>query len=187
MLLDSTPVECGRSVETSRRSDLADVCGYGYCESHSRRFWGLRLELTGVPADRARDVLKVAILPLAATGATVEVNMQITASPENGIPGETLDLTVAEVCVSSASSSRSTSSSRVCGAHGVPREPTIESRLAARITKTCDVVTICPRTVTQRRRVALREGQTQRRANQPLGGRLESRLYRATASALLPS
>src|SRR3954468_7585421 len=29
LLLDSTPVECGRSVETSRRSALADGCGYG--------------------------------------------------------------------------------------------------------------------------------------------------------------
>lgn len=28
MLLGSTPVECGRSVETVRHSELADVCGY---------------------------------------------------------------------------------------------------------------------------------------------------------------
>jgi len=56
----------------------------------------VHIKLTGVPADRARDVLKVAILPLAATGATVEVNMQITANSENGIPAETLDLVVAE-------------------------------------------------------------------------------------------
>jgi hypothetical protein len=54
------------------------------------------LRLTGVPADRARDVLKVAILPLATAGATVSVDMQITASSDNGIPGETLDLTVVE-------------------------------------------------------------------------------------------
>lgn len=45
LLLDSTPVECGRSVETTRRSELADVCGYGYCKSHSRWFWGMRLHL----------------------------------------------------------------------------------------------------------------------------------------------
>jgi hypothetical protein len=36
LLLDSTPVECGRSVETTRRSQLADVCGYSYSKSHSR-------------------------------------------------------------------------------------------------------------------------------------------------------
>ena len=29
LLLDSTPVECGRSLETTRRSELADACGYG--------------------------------------------------------------------------------------------------------------------------------------------------------------
>ena len=32
LLLDSTPVECGRSLETTRRSQLADVCGYGYSQ-----------------------------------------------------------------------------------------------------------------------------------------------------------
>src|ERR1700694_5274047 len=32
VLLDSTPVECGRSLETSRRSELADVCGYRHCQ-----------------------------------------------------------------------------------------------------------------------------------------------------------
>ena len=45
LLLDSTPVECGRSVETTRRSELADGCGYGFCKSHSRWFWGMRLHL----------------------------------------------------------------------------------------------------------------------------------------------
>ena len=42
---DSTPVECGRSRDTARRSDLAGWAGYGYCASHSRWFWGLRLHL----------------------------------------------------------------------------------------------------------------------------------------------
>jgi hypothetical protein len=42
---DSTPVECGRSRETARRSDLAGWAQYGYCASHSRWFWGLRLHL----------------------------------------------------------------------------------------------------------------------------------------------
>ncbi|MCY7304224.1 MAG: IS982 family transposase [Thermoleophilia bacterium] len=49
VLLDSTPVECGRSLETTRRSALADVCGYGYCKSHSRWFWGMRLHLLCAP------------------------------------------------------------------------------------------------------------------------------------------
>lgn len=43
LLIDSTPVECARSRETVRRSALADLCDYGYCASHSRYFWGVRL------------------------------------------------------------------------------------------------------------------------------------------------
>lgn len=42
---DSTPVECARSRETVKRSDLAGWAAYGYCASHSRFFWGLRLHL----------------------------------------------------------------------------------------------------------------------------------------------
>jgi hypothetical protein len=44
-VVDSTPVECGRSRETARRSELAGWAQYGYCASHSRWFWGLRLHL----------------------------------------------------------------------------------------------------------------------------------------------
>lgn len=44
-IVDSTPVECGRSPETVKRSDLAGWAEYGYCASHSRFFWGMRLHL----------------------------------------------------------------------------------------------------------------------------------------------
>lgn len=44
-LVDSTPVPCGASRETAKRSDLAGEAGYGYCASHSRYFWGMRLHL----------------------------------------------------------------------------------------------------------------------------------------------
>lgn len=44
-VVDSTPVECGRSRETAKRSDLAGWAEYGYCASHSRFFWGVRLHL----------------------------------------------------------------------------------------------------------------------------------------------
>lgn len=47
---DSTPVECGRSRPTAQRSDLAGWAGYGYCASHSRWFWGLRLHLVCTPS-----------------------------------------------------------------------------------------------------------------------------------------
>src|SRR5664280_1206968 len=49
-VIDSTPVECGRSRPTARRSDLAGFAGYGYCASHTRYFWGLRLHLVCTPA-----------------------------------------------------------------------------------------------------------------------------------------
>jgi hypothetical protein len=48
-LLDSTPVPSAASRETVRRSALAGIGGYGYCRSHSRRFWGFRLYLLCSP------------------------------------------------------------------------------------------------------------------------------------------
>ncbi len=79
LLLDSTPVECGRSLETTRRSQLADVCGYGYSRSHSRWFWGMRLHLACAPdgtpraaalvaADRPEREVALTLLPRALTG-----------------------------------------------------------------------------------------------------------------------
>ncbi len=69
---DSTPVECGRSKETAKRSDLAGWAEYGYCASHSRYFWGLRLHLlctlhglpvgfalTGAKADERQVLLDI--------------------------------------------------------------------------------------------------------------------------------
>jgi hypothetical protein len=71
-LADSTPVECGRSRETSKRSALAGFAEYGYCASHSRYFWGLRLHLlctvhglpigfalTGAKADERATLLHI--------------------------------------------------------------------------------------------------------------------------------
>jgi hypothetical protein len=71
-VVDSTPVECGRSRDTARRSDLAGWAEYGYCASHSRFFWGLRLHLlctlhglpvgfalTGAKADERQTLLGV--------------------------------------------------------------------------------------------------------------------------------
>ncbi len=49
-LVDSTPVECGRSRETAKRSDMAGYASYGYCASHSRLLWGLRLHLVATPS-----------------------------------------------------------------------------------------------------------------------------------------
>ena len=71
-VVDSTPVECGRSKETVKRSNLAGWAEYGYCASHSRYFWGLRLHLvctlgglpvgfalTGAKADERQTLLEI--------------------------------------------------------------------------------------------------------------------------------
>jgi DDE family transposase len=44
-MTDATPVPCGMSRETAKRSDLAGHAGYGYCASHSRWYWGMKLSL----------------------------------------------------------------------------------------------------------------------------------------------
>src|SRR5579875_1017520 len=44
-IVDPAPVQCGCSRETVTRSDVAGWAQYGYCASHSRWFWGLRLHL----------------------------------------------------------------------------------------------------------------------------------------------
>ena len=56
LLADSTPVECARSRETVKRAGssslggaIADAADYGYCASHSRYFWGLRLHTLMAP------------------------------------------------------------------------------------------------------------------------------------------
>jgi hypothetical protein len=44
-LMDATPVPCGHSVITAKRSGLYGCAGYGYCPSHSRWYWGAKLTL----------------------------------------------------------------------------------------------------------------------------------------------
>jgi transposase len=74
LLIDSTPVECGRSRETAKRSALGGVAGYGYCAAHSRWFWGVRLHALCAPdgtpralelADPRRDEREVGLELLA--------------------------------------------------------------------------------------------------------------------------
>jgi hypothetical protein len=48
-LIDATPVPCGTSRETVRRSELAGWASYGYCAAHSRWYWGLKLYLLTTP------------------------------------------------------------------------------------------------------------------------------------------
>lgn len=67
-VVDSTPVECGRLRETVKRSDLAGWAEYGYCASHSRFFWGLRLHLVctlqGLPVAGAKADERETLLDL---------------------------------------------------------------------------------------------------------------------------
>ena len=49
-IVDSTPVPYGTSRPTVKRSEMGGWANYGYCASHSRWFWGLRLYLVCTPA-----------------------------------------------------------------------------------------------------------------------------------------
>ena len=106
LLLDSTPVECGRSLETARRSQLADVCGYGYSRSHSRWFWGMRLHLACAPdgtpraaalvaADRPEREVALTLLPRALAGGETIVCDKGYAGREFAHQVEALGATVA--------------------------------------------------------------------------------------------
>jgi transposase len=57
VLIDSTPVECGRSVDTARRSQLQPACAHHYSRSHSRWFWGMRLHLLAAPDGTPRAAI----------------------------------------------------------------------------------------------------------------------------------
>ena len=48
-LLDTTPLPCGQSIQTTRTSQLAPWAGFGYCPAHSRRYWGFKLVLFCAP------------------------------------------------------------------------------------------------------------------------------------------
>jgi len=87
-VVDSTPVECGRSRETVRRSEVAGWAGYGYCASHSRFFRGLRLHLV-------RTLSGLPVL-FAIAGAKAGERQALPGMPEagrdvmEGHPGQTL-------------------------------------------------------------------------------------------------
>jgi hypothetical protein len=48
-IIDSTPVDCARSIATRRRCALAGWASYGHRSAHNRFFWGLRLHLVCTP------------------------------------------------------------------------------------------------------------------------------------------
>jgi hypothetical protein len=87
-VVDSTPVPCGCSRETVTRSDAAGGAGYGYCASHSRYFWGLRLHLV--------CTLHGLRVMFALAGAKADERETLLDMPENAAdivdarPGQTL-------------------------------------------------------------------------------------------------
>jgi Transposase DDE domain len=54
-LLDTTPLPCGQSVQTTRTSELAPWASFGYCAAHSRRYWGFKLVLLCAPDGTVLD------------------------------------------------------------------------------------------------------------------------------------
>lgn len=139
VLLDSTPVECGRSVVTTRRSELAEACGYGYSRSHSRWFWGMRLHLACAPdwtpraatliaADRPEREAALTLLPRAllggerssATKATQDESSQPPSPPSaRPSPGQHAKTSPTQGHGSRSSanaSNRSSSHSKTCSA-----------------------------------------------------------------------
>lgn len=89
-VVDFTSVECARSRETVKRSELAGWAEYGYCASHSRFFWGLRLHL----------VCTLHGLPVAwaLTGAKADEREVLTAllASAQGLHRQALQLLIAD-------------------------------------------------------------------------------------------
>ena len=102
-VVDSTPVECGRSRETARRSDLAGWAEYGYCPSHSRYFWGLRLHLLctlhGLPVGLALSGAKAderqVLLGILAEGSLLDGRAGQVIIADKGYYGREFEATLA--------------------------------------------------------------------------------------------
>src|SRR5215218_2332327 len=91
VLIDSTPVETARSRETVKRAGdsslddaIANAAAYGYCRSHSRWFYGMRLHAVFAPdgtpraamlvgADRPEREIALSMLPGALRGGELVI------------------------------------------------------------------------------------------------------------------
>jgi Transposase DDE domain len=103
---DSTPVECGRSKETTKRSALAGWAAYGSCPSHSRYLWGLRLHLIctlqGLPvgfalAGAKADERQVLVGILAADPTLVATRAGQTLITDKHYDGRVVEAELAEL------------------------------------------------------------------------------------------
>jgi len=122
-LLDSTPVPCGASRETVKRSDFAGHAAYGYCASHSRYFWGFRLYLLcasdGMPIAFELAPANVAERDVAAEMlARVELD-GYTVIADKGFAGEDFEALMAELGALFLRPDRKDEQPRVGGLGGV--------------------------------------------------------------------
>ena len=142
-LTDATPVPCGTSAVTAKRSDLFGHAGYGYCPSHSRWYWGAKLliictcdgTVTGFSLanpklhgerDQARQTLERQPANRPAPGTAVVT--------DKGLSGQGTEEFLAQACgpASSGGSSPSTPASGTTG-RSAPRQA-IPDRLRPRVT-----------------------------------------------------
>jgi hypothetical protein len=105
-LLDATPVPCGQSRETVKRSQLAGWAGYGWDASHHRFWWGLKLYLLAAPdgmpvawclanpTQGEREVAE-ALLDRAARQQVLRPDMVVLA--DKGLAGRQFDALVEEL------------------------------------------------------------------------------------------
>jgi transposase len=105
-LLDATPVPCGASRETVKRSDLAGWAGYGYDASHHRFWWGLKLSLLATPdgmpvawclanPNQGEREVAAALLDRAARQQVLRPDMVVLA--DKGSAGRQFDALVGEL------------------------------------------------------------------------------------------
>ena len=95
-LIDATPVPCGTSRETVKRSELAGWASYGYCAAHSRYYWGLKLYLLTTPdgmpvawclASPARGEREAAAALLAHAARTAVLRPGLILISDKGLAG----------------------------------------------------------------------------------------------------
>ena len=127
-LLDATPVPCGQSRQTVKRSELAGWAGYGYDASHHRLYWGLKLYLLAAPdgmpvawclANPNQGERKVAegLLDRAARQGVLRPGLVVLA--DKGLAGRQFDALVAELGATLARPDRADELYRVGSLGGV--------------------------------------------------------------------
>jgi hypothetical protein len=105
-LLDATPVPCGTSRETVKRSALAGWAGYGWDASHHRFWWGLKLYVLAAPdglpvawclanPDQGEREVAEALLDRAARQGVLRPGMVVLA--DKGLAGREFDALVGEL------------------------------------------------------------------------------------------